>query len=391
MTTADLLLQTYRAELFDNVVPFWEQHGIDHEYGGYFTCLDRYGDLFSTDKYMWLQGRAVWMFARLHNAVSPERGWLDLAQQGLDFIRRYGRTAEGRVYFSLTRDGRPIHIQRKIYSEVFFVTALTEMARATGRQEYLDEARALFWQIYDWGQHLQKLGRPIFTGTPRGTTLADPMVFLSMVEELARLEADPAYEPIVAQMKEISLRHIKPDRQLVLENVGPAGEYLDTPAGRLLNPGHAIEVAWFMIHLARRTGDSDLIRPALDVIDWSMERGWDREFGGLYYFLDCEGRPPMQLEWSMKLWWPITEALYATLLAWDVSGEARYLEMHTMLRDYAFTRLHDKEAGEWFGYLDRRGEPTHMLKGGAWKGFFHLPRALFYCAQLLERRETDRV
>jgi N-acylglucosamine 2-epimerase len=391
MTTADLLLQTYRAELFDNVVPFWEQHGIDHEYGGYFTCLDRYGDLFSTDKYMWLQGRAVWMFARLHNAVSPERGWLDLAQQGLDFIRRYGRTAEGRVYFSLTRDGRPIHIQRKIYSEVFFVTALTEMARATGRQEYLDEARALFWQIYDWWQHPQKLGRPIFTGTPRGTTLADPMVFLSMVEELARLEADPAYEPIVAQMKEISLRHIKPDRQLVLENVGPAGEYLDTPAGRLLNPGHAIEVAWFMIHLARRTGDSDLIRPALDVIDWSMERGWDREFGGLYYFLDCEGRPPMQLEWSMKLWWPITEALYATLLAWDVSGEARYLEMHTMLRDYAFTRLHDKEAGEWFGYLDRRGEPTHMLKGGAWKGFFHLPRALFYCAQLLERRETDRV
>jgi N-acylglucosamine 2-epimerase len=222
----------------------------------------------------------------------------------------------------------------------------------------------------------------------RGTTLADPMVFLGMVEELARVDSGPAYDGIVDEMTAVALRHIQRDRRLVFENVGPGGEFVDTPQGRLLNPGHAIELAWFMIHLAQRTGDNSLIPTALDVVDWSLECGWDAEYGGMYYFRDCDGWPLQQLEWNMKLWWPVTEAMYATLLAWDVSGEARYLEWHRRIADWGFDHLHDTEAGEWFGYLDRRGEPTHLMKGGAYKGFFHLPRALLYCIQLLERREA---
>ena len=185
------------------------------------------------------------------------------------------------------------------------------------------------------------------------------------------------------EMRSIALRHVHRDRQVVFENVGPGGEFVDTPAGRLLNPGHAIEMAWFLMHLARRTGDGALIREALDILDWSLARGWDDEYGGLFYFLDSEGRPPMQLEWNMKLWWPITEAMYATLLAWDISGERRYLEWHRRIAAWGFAHLHDPYGREWFGYLDRRGEPTHTLKGGAWKGFFHLPRALLYSVQLL--------
>ncbi len=388
MAELETLLDRYRAELFENVVPFWEQHGVDLELGGYFTCLDRDGELYSTDKYMWLQGRAVWMFARLHNEVSKDRGWLDLAQGGLDFIRAYGRAPGGRVYFSVTRDGQPIHIQRKIYSEVFTVMALTEMARATGRAAYLDEARALFWQTYDLWKTPQKLGRPILPGGFRGTALADPMVFLGMVEELSRVDDPGQYAAVTEEMRGVALRHIHHDRKVVFENVGPGGEFVDTPVGRLLNPGHAIEMAWFLMHLARRTNDTTLTRDALDILDWSLARGWDDEYGGLFYFLDSESRPPMQLEWSMKLWWPITEAMYATLLAWDISGERRYLEWHRRISAWGFTHLHDPYGSEWFGYLDRRGEPTHTLKGGAWKGFFHLPRALLYSVQLLAGKAT---
>jgi N-acylglucosamine 2-epimerase len=382
-------LNTYCHELFENVIPFWERHGIDHGYGGYFTCLERDGAIWSTDKYMWLQGRAVWMFARLHNEVSQEKGWLELAQHGLDFIRRHGRTDEGRVFFALTRDGRPIHIQRKIYSEVFFLMALTEMARATNRQEYLDEARDLFWKIYDYWQHPARLGRPILAGSFQGSKLANPMVFLSMIEELQRLDDDARYVDLTHEMKQIALRHIHASRRLVLEHVGPNGEFIDTPTGRLVNPGHAIEMAWFLIHLALRASDSDLIRHALQAIDWSIERGWDQTFGGFFYFLDCAGRPPTQLEWSMKLWWPITEALYALLLAQHVSGHARYLEWHERVHEYAFSHFRDAEYGEWFGYLDRHGEPSHTLKGGEWKGFFHLPRALLYSIQLLKKMRLE--
>ncbi|NLF30769.1 MAG: N-acylglucosamine 2-epimerase [Planctomycetes bacterium] len=382
------MLAVYRAELLENVVPFWQRHGIDSEYGGYFTCLDRRGEVYSTDKYMWLQGRAVWMFARLHRTVDASRGWLDLAAQGADFIRRHGREPGGRVAFALTRDGRPMHVQRKIYSEVFYVMAMAEMAAATGQEAYLDEARATFWQTWELWNHPERLGRPILSGTPRGTTLADPMVFLGMIEDLAPLGDDSRYGEVIERMLAIIARHIRPDRRLVLENVGLDGEALDGPAGRLLSPGHAIELAWFLIHLARRTGRDDLIATAIDVMDFSFDRGWDPQYGGLFYFLDAEGRPPTHLEWSMKLWWPMTEALYATLLAWTLTGDQRHLRRHDLVRQWSWDHLRDAEHGEWYGYLDRRGEPTNELKGGPWKGFFHLPRALLYCVDLLAARDA---
>lgn len=384
VTTTTNLAAIYQQELLDNVVPFWQRHAIDRQCGGFFTCLDRRGELYSTDKYLWLQGRAVWMFARLHGQVDSSRGWLDLAVQGADFLRQYGRDkTTGRVYFSLTRDGRPMHIQRKIYAEVFYQLAMTEMARATGRDEYLDEARRMFWMILDLWRNPQKLGRPLLAGTPRGSTLADPMVFLSMIEELSSLDDDPQYERLAEEMTELALRHVQGDRRLVLENVDPDGKPVDSPWGRLMNPGHAIEMGWFLIHLARRTGNQELTATALKIIDWSMEVGWDKEYGGLYYYLDADGRPPMPLEWSMKLWWPMTEALYALLLAWRVSGDQRYLALHRQVHDWSWQHLRDEQYGEWYGYLDRQGRPTNELKGGAYKGFFHLPRALLYSIRLL--------
>ncbi len=379
-------LAIYRRELFERCIPFWEQHSIDREFGGYFTCLDRNGTLYNTDKYLWLQGRAVWMFARLHNEVAQDREWLELARQGADFVRKHARNADGRVYFSVDREGRPLHIQRKIFSEVFYIMAMTEMARATANSSYLEEAREVFWQIYDCWQHPEKLGRPVLAGARPASSLAEPMVFLCLLEELTRLESDDRYAGIEEQMTEIALRHYNRERGLVFEHVSPEGELLEGPRGRLLCPGHAIEMGWFLAQLALRKKDDGLIATAAEIIDRSFDTGWDPEYGGLYYFLDAEGRPPLQLEWNMKLWWPATEALYALLLAADLTGEKRFLEKHALQHEWAMDHFSDPGHGEWFGYLDRRGEPTHTLKGGEWKGFFHLPRALLYSIQLLERR-----
>ena len=182
-------------------------------------------------------------------------------------------------------------------------------------------------------------------------------------------------------MKQIALRHVIPDRKMVLENVGPEGQFIDSPQGRLLNPGHAIELGWFLIHLGERTNDKKLVRQALDIIEWSFELAWDNEYGGLYYFLDAEGKPSPKLEWNMKLWWPATEAIYALLLAWNISEDNKFLKMHRSIHEWAFKHFCDPEYGEWFGYLDRYGNVTHDLKGGEWKGFFHLPRSLLFSMQ----------
>lgn len=44
------LANQYKDELLNNVLPFWLEHSQDHEFGGYFTCLDREGNVFDTDK-----------------------------------------------------------------------------------------------------------------------------------------------------------------------------------------------------------------------------------------------------------------------------------------------------------------------------------------------------
>jgi N-acylglucosamine 2-epimerase len=180
------------------------------------------------------------------------------------------------------------------------------------------------------------------------------------------------------------LLHTRQDKKIVLENVAPDGSLLEGSLGRLINPGHAIEAGWFLLERARKTGNRKLAEAAVSMIEWSFEKGWDPEHGGIFYFLDSEGAPPLQLEWFMKLWWPHTEAMYALLLAWTHTGEQRFLEKFRLVADYTLDRFRDPGHGEWFGYLDRQGKPTHTLKGGAYKGCFHVPRFLLLSIRLLE-------
>jgi N-acylglucosamine 2-epimerase len=130
--------------------------------------------------------------------------------------------------------------------------------------------------------------------------------------------------------------------------------------------------------------DDALIEASKKIYEWAMEQGWDKEYGGILYFTDVFGFPPEPYEHDMKLWWPHTEALYATLLAFDVSGETKYEKWFDILHEYSFSHFADP-AGEWFGYLHRDGTVSNTLKGSMWKGPFHLPRALLLCARKLDK------
>lgn len=174
------------------------------------------------------------------------------------------------------------------------------------------------------------------------------------------------------------------ERKVVLETIAADGSDLDTPEGRLLNPGHAIEMGWFLLDYARAVGDAAAAQDALDAIEWSLDRGWDPVHGGLYYFLDEQGYSPVQLEWSMKLWWPHCEALVACAKAYEYTRDRAWFERWVRVSDWTFGRFPDSAHGEWFGYLDRQGAVSQRFKGGPYKGFFHVPRALLYTAQALK-------
>ncbi len=379
------LREIYRQELLDRVVPFWLNHSLDHEHGGQFNSLARDGSVFDTDKSMWLQGRALWMFAKLYNEVEQRPEWLAAARHIYEFLMRCGFDADGRMFFSVTADGRPLRKRRYLFTETFAIIGLAEYARATGDAAALQLAVDTYRLVIDHLRTPGKLEPKVFPETRRAKAHNVSMIMLATTQEL-RLGAppDPLYQQVVAGALDQILNHFLDERaEAVFEVLGDDNQRLDTDDGRRITPGHAMESAVFVMHEAIAKGDDALVPPALKMIDYSMARGWDETYGGLLYFVDSEGKPPTRLEWDMKLWWPHSEALYALLLAYQLSGDKKYAAWFEQMHDYTFARFPDPEYGGWYGYLHRDGSLSTPLKGGMWKGFFHTPRALWLCWKLL--------
>jgi N-acylglucosamine 2-epimerase len=199
------------------------------------------------------------------------------------------------------------------------------------------------------------------------------------------IRPDPRFDDdLTRSLRSILDRHWKPEMPALLENVAMDGSpMLDLPEGRMFHPGHAVESAWMLMEIARRRGDEDLLRTSLRILLASLEHGWDEDYGGIRYLTNVDRTPTHALEADMKLWWPHGEALYALLLAWDLTGRDDFARWYGKVHEYTFDRFPDPEYGEWFGYLNRDGSPVWTAKANGWKGFFHLPRALYRCFRLL--------
>ncbi len=375
----------YRAELLDKVIPFWMRHSRDSEYGGYFTCLLRDGRVFDTDKFVWLQARQVWTFSMLFNRIERQSEWLDMAKYGADFLLRHGRDSAGDWYFALDRKGKPLVQPYNIFSDCFAAMAFGQLYLATGEETYAEVAVATFHRILDRQGNPKGKYNKAYPGTRPLKNFALPMILCNLCLEIEPLlDQQLVEETIDVCIHEVMEVFYNADRGLILENVMPDGCFSDSFEGRLLNPGHAIEAMWFIMDLGRRRNDNALINRAVDIALHTAAYGWDDEQGGIFYFLDVEGYPPQQLEWDQKLWWVHLETLVAMGKGYRLSGRAECLEWFEKVHDYTWPRFRDPEYGEWYGYLNRRGEVLLPLKGGKWKGCFHVPRGLLEVSRGLE-------
>jgi len=377
--------QQYKMELLHQIIPFWETYSLDGEHGGYFTCLLPEGKVFDTDKFVWLQARQAWMFSRLYQRIAPEEKWLAAAKLGIDFLEKYGRDAQGHWYFSLTREGKPLVQPYNIFSDCFAAMAFGAFHEVTGEAHYADIALQTYRNILARQQHPKGIYEKGYPGTRTLQNFALPMILCNLSLELEPLlgaEVDTIADKIVPLLME---RFYQEDTGLVLENIGLNGHTVDSFEGRLLNPGHAIEAMWFIMNLGMRKKDAGLVAKAEKIMYQQLSHGWDHVHGGIFYFLDAKGYPLQQLEWDQKLWWVHLETLVALAktYAWNNSSEAAawFHKVH----GYAWAHFRDAEhGGEWFGYLNRRGEVLLPLKGGKWKGCFHVPRALLEIWRTLE-------
>jgi N-acylglucosamine 2-epimerase len=374
----------YEAELRERVIPFWEQFAPDRDAGGFFDCLDRDGTVYDTTKFMWMQWRKVWTFAHLYATLERRPGWLALAEDGFRFLTRHGRDAQGRYYFALTRTGVPLIAPYSVFSECFAAMGAAALFRANGDPAAREEARRAF------ANYVGREDRPKAEWTkelPTGPVRRGLGFYMIKANLLLCLEqdlGDPADPAALAATVETVLGDFwSPTHGVLFENVNADGTFdLDTMAGRHLNPGHALEAMWFVMALGRRCNRPDWIARAADIVLAELEFGWDREYGGLYYFMDVLGRPHVELQWNMKLWWVHNEAIVAAAMAHALTGRREFADWFERLHEWTWRRFPDPDYGEWFGYLDRRGDVTHTLKGGKWKCFFHLPRMLQTCMEL---------
>ena len=380
------LTSLYRDELLENVVPFWLNRSQDPVYGGYFTCLDRKGDVFDTDKFIWLQGREVWLFSMIYNNIEKKQEWLECAIQGGEFLRKYGHDGNYNWYFSLTREGLPLIEPYNIFSYTFATMAFGQLSKASGNSEYADISRKTFDII------LSKLNNPkgkwdkSHPGTRSMKNFALPMILCNLALEIEHLlDEEFLLRTINTCIHEVMDVFYRSESGLVVENLTAENELSDSFEGRVLNPGHAIEAMWFIMDLGERLGNRQIIEKAASIAVRMAEYGWDNKYGGIFYFLDRKGHPPQQLEWDQKLWWVHIESLIAMLKGYQLTGSQECLSWFERIHEYTWEHFKDREYPEWFGYLNRQGEVLLPLKGGKWKGCFHVPRGLYKCWKTLEK------
>lgn len=371
-------------------MPFWLRHGMDREHGGILTALDRDGSVLDTDKSLWFQGRAGWMFGTLYRTIEKRPEWLEASRSCVQFIRDHGGDETGKLYFTVTRDGRPLRMRRYVYSESFAAIANAVLANVSGDERAATDA-VRYFETYLHHSFTPGVMAPKSDPQTRPAKGIGPlMIGIATAQEIRenlgdrKISGATCSQWIDRWITEIERDFFKRDLDVLLETVSPEGDLIDHFDGRMINPGHAIEAAWFILHEGRLQNDAARIALGLAILDASWKRGWDEEFGGLFYFRDVKGLPVQEYWHDMKFWWPHNEAIIATLLAWKITGEDRWRERHRLVHDWSFAHFADPEFGEWFGYLHRDGKPSVRLKGNMWKGPFHLPRMLWYCLRLLE-------
>jgi N-acylglucosamine 2-epimerase len=375
----------YKNQLLNNTVPFWFPKSVDEEHGGFLLMRDADGSLIDDDKAVWIQGRATWLLSTLYNTVEKKPEWLAWASKGYEFLNKYCFDADGRMFFHMTRDGKPIRKRRYFFSETFYVIATAAYAKASGNAQAAEESRSVFGKCIDFAS-IPGMVTPKYTNTRPSKGIGVPMIMINTAQELRAAIGDDRCDLWIDKwINEIEQDFVKHDIRCVMEQVSPEGNIIDHIDGRTLNPGHAIEGAWFILREAmHRKNDPHLIELGCNMLDYMWERGWDHEYGGIFYFKDVYNKPVQEYWHDMKFWWPHNETIIATLLAYLLTGNEKYAQWHKMVHDYSYTHFHDPVHGEWFGYLHRDGSIAQTAKGNLFKGPFHLPRQEWYCAQILD-------
>jgi len=426
------LHEFYQDHLFNVLMPFWMNFGIDNEHGAFFTCFNNAGNtLISKNKYIWSQGRFLWMLSRLYYAFKDymdkeeAEKVIDAAGKGALFLKEHALLANGKCAWVLDQKGSPIITNRDgtvvitrngdgfdlgIAADEFLIYGMAEFARAADRPEYFKFALELFDSVSGRLQSGEYKSFP--HNAPNGfKTHGKSMIMLETAQELADIASffdDPSVDRLTeiagTSMNETINNFVKMDDKILLEMIKQDNSTAyDEMLGSYVNPGHSLEDAWFIMHFAMRISDTEAIHTGAEIVRWMTTLGWDSEYGGLLQFVHKDGGKPkgsitgnnkndhmvkeLRENWSNKLWWVHSEALYALILAYENTGDSWFLNTYWQFHDYVFKTFPnpDKKIGEWIQILDRKGNPEDKVVALPVKDPYHITRAFMHLIKSLER------
>ncbi len=383
------LVRIYRSTLLDDIVPFWERYGVDREYGGLVTCLTDEGELVSGEKYTYSLARGLWTFSTLYSTMEPRDSWLDIASRTYRFLVEHAIDGNGDWVYAMERDGTVTEGPVSIWSDCFACYGLIGYAAASGDSEALSLARRTLFRIWERTERDDFDAIAPFTMTPGVMKHGISMMEIVLADELNALAPDPDVTAILdTAIDRVLSCHLDRDTMLLHETVARDCSRLDTPEGRFILPGHAIECMWKIMRHARRKDNRPLIDTAARVMRRHLELGWDGKYGGIVYSRDSSGAEPdlpPYPPWRLKMWWVHTEALYGTLLAHELTGEDWCIEWYNRLHGYSFGHFPTGSGGDWRERLTREGAPTTETVNLPVKDFFHTPRMCLYALETLEK------
>ena len=377
--------EVFRSALFDDMLPLWDKYGLDWEYGGYLHGFDRHWITYDTDKMVWTEGRYIWLYSKFYNEVEKKPEWLKAAKLGYDFMNKYCFAPDGHMYFRVTREGKPLQLRRYYFSEAFAVAGYIEYYKATGDGDARCRAIDVFNKMVKYYKTPGYFPPKLDPKTRKYKGHSINMTMFNVSRAIKEIYDDPVCDEIMNScLNAIAYQFYKPEMGVLLETLAPDGEFVDDPEGRVINPGHALESAWFIMEEAVARGDKELMERAIEITNCSLKWGWDEEMNGIMYFRDIKGFPSPRVEWDMKLLWPHCEAMCALVFAYRYTEDGKYMEEFEKIFKYTFDYFLDKEYGGWYGTLHRDGMPLNYCKGATYKTMFHEARAFYVIYRALE-------
>jgi mannobiose 2-epimerase len=389
-------LAEYKAAMvaeLKHILDYWRRHTVDEENGGFYGKISKTNAVEKTAaKGAVLNARILWSFAAAYNLKAENS--LNLADRAYQYILdHFLDHTYGGVYWTVDHKGSPLDTKKQVYAVAFTIYALSEYYLASGREESLQHAIALYHDLVKYsfdqqhGGYLEAFDREwkdlddlrlSDKDANEKKTMNTHLHVLEAFTNLYRAWPDADLRVKIQGLLDDFQQHIidKERSSMILF----FDEYWNGRSN-VISYGHDIEASWLLLEAAEVLADEPQIaalrKAAVKMADACLE-GIDAD-GSLWYEQD----PAKGHTIKEKHWWVQAEAMVGFFNAWQISGDPRYLEVSYKNWQFVQDFMLDKENGEWFWGVNNNGHlMAHEDKVGLWKCPYHNSRA---CMELMKR------